>query len=213
MLTATLRLTVVARDSGSRLRRRGELPFCHSYPHPPVSMVKARGSENRGTITSGPPYRARTKGKVERFIDFLRYSFCVPLTSQLRAAGLTLDVETANQEVPAGSTTSRTRACAARPTRFCAFVGAPNTPVARICRFPHSKTNCRTATGTLSFMSVITVMTDITDNRGSLSSSIPTMRSPESGAEHFAGYSITAVVLVSWRLLQFTYTWDPQCRL
>lgn len=36
---------------------------------------------------------------MERFIGFLRYSFYVPLMSQLRVAGLTLDVETANQEV------------------------------------------------------------------------------------------------------------------
>ncbi len=45
------------------------------------------------------PYRARTKGKVERFIRYLRYSFYVPLLAQLKQAGLTLDVETANIEV------------------------------------------------------------------------------------------------------------------
>jgi transposase len=45
------------------------------------------------------PYRAKTKGKVERFIGFLRYSFYVPLMTKLRATGLTLDVETANHEV------------------------------------------------------------------------------------------------------------------
>lgn len=45
------------------------------------------------------PYRARTKGKVERFIKYLRYSFYVPLVAQLKQAGLTLDVETANVEV------------------------------------------------------------------------------------------------------------------
>jgi transposase len=45
------------------------------------------------------PYRAKTKGKVERFIGYLRYSFYVPLMSQLRAAGLILDAQTANQEV------------------------------------------------------------------------------------------------------------------
>ena len=45
------------------------------------------------------PYRARTKGKVERFIRYLRYSFYVPLVAQLRQAGLVLDVETANMEV------------------------------------------------------------------------------------------------------------------
>jgi len=45
------------------------------------------------------PYRARTKGKVERFIGYLRRSFYVPLASRLKQAGLTLDVETANLEV------------------------------------------------------------------------------------------------------------------
>jgi transposase len=45
------------------------------------------------------PYRAKTKGKVERFIHFLRYSFYVPLATRLRAAGLVLDVDTANIEV------------------------------------------------------------------------------------------------------------------
>jgi transposase len=45
------------------------------------------------------PYRAKTKGKVERFIGYLRYSFFVPLLAQVRAAGLLLDAETANVEV------------------------------------------------------------------------------------------------------------------
>ena len=45
------------------------------------------------------PYRAKTKGKVERFIGYLRHSFYVPLVAQLKQAGLTLDVETANIEV------------------------------------------------------------------------------------------------------------------
>ena len=45
------------------------------------------------------PYRARTKGKVERFNSYLRYSFYVPLASRLKPAGLLLDVHTANIEV------------------------------------------------------------------------------------------------------------------
>src|SRR5665213_2300311 len=45
------------------------------------------------------PYRAKTKGKVERFIRYLRYSFYVPLLSRLRAMGLALDAQTANTEV------------------------------------------------------------------------------------------------------------------
>lgn len=45
------------------------------------------------------PYRARTKGKVERFIGYLRRSFYVPLATQLKQAGLIVDVDTANLEV------------------------------------------------------------------------------------------------------------------
>ena len=45
------------------------------------------------------PYRARTKGKVERFNGYLRRSFYVPLTAKLKQAGLQLDAITANTEV------------------------------------------------------------------------------------------------------------------
>lgn len=45
------------------------------------------------------PYRAKTKGKVERFNGYLRRSFYVPLASRLKQAGLQLDVVTANIEV------------------------------------------------------------------------------------------------------------------
>jgi len=42
------------------------------------------------------PYRAKTKGKVERFIGYLRASFYVPLASQLSPEGLRVDRDTAN---------------------------------------------------------------------------------------------------------------------
>ena len=45
------------------------------------------------------PYRARTKGKVERFNGYLRRSFYVPLVAKLKQAGLQLDAVTANAEV------------------------------------------------------------------------------------------------------------------
>ena len=45
------------------------------------------------------PYRARTKGKVERFNGYLKGSFLVPLVATLRAGGLVLDLDTANREV------------------------------------------------------------------------------------------------------------------
>lgn len=44
------------------------------------------------------PYRAQTKGKVERFNRYLRNSFYYPLLSRLKQAGLTLDAATANIE-------------------------------------------------------------------------------------------------------------------
>jgi len=45
------------------------------------------------------PYRAQTKGKVERFIGYLRGSFYIPLASQLRVDGLKVDRDTANARV------------------------------------------------------------------------------------------------------------------
>ena len=45
------------------------------------------------------PYRAQTKGKVERFNRYLRYSFYNPLVSQLRPLGLLLEVSLANYKV------------------------------------------------------------------------------------------------------------------
>ena len=45
------------------------------------------------------PYRAQTKGKVERFIRYLRESFWVPLSSRLAQEGLVIDRETANLAV------------------------------------------------------------------------------------------------------------------
>ena len=44
-------------------------------------------------------YRAKTKGKVERFNGYLRRSFYVPLVSRLKQQGTLLDVRTANIEV------------------------------------------------------------------------------------------------------------------
>lgn len=58
-------------------------------------------SISSGALGCGPalrPYRAKTKGKVERFNRYLRYSFYVPLVSRLRQVGLILDAATANVE-------------------------------------------------------------------------------------------------------------------
>lgn len=45
------------------------------------------------------PYRAKTKGKVERFNAYLKGSFLVPLAATLEASGLRLDVQLANVHV------------------------------------------------------------------------------------------------------------------
>lgn len=45
------------------------------------------------------PYRAKTKGKVERFIGYLRHSFFVPLVSRYRQLGEALDLELLNVEL------------------------------------------------------------------------------------------------------------------
>lgn len=45
------------------------------------------------------PYRARTKGKVERFNGYLKHSFITPLAAALNQAGLRLDVATANAHI------------------------------------------------------------------------------------------------------------------
>ena len=45
------------------------------------------------------PYRAKTKGKVERFNGYLKGSFLVPLAATLKGAGLKLTVELANVHV------------------------------------------------------------------------------------------------------------------
>ena len=45
------------------------------------------------------PYRAQTKGKVERFNRYMKSSFVVPLAASLKQAGLKLDVDTANAHI------------------------------------------------------------------------------------------------------------------
>lgn len=45
------------------------------------------------------PYRPQTKGKVERFIHFLKYSFYYPLVGELKATGTIVDASMANYKV------------------------------------------------------------------------------------------------------------------
>lgn len=42
------------------------------------------------------PYRAKTKGKVERFINYMKHSFYYPEYTKLKLNGLIMDMETAN---------------------------------------------------------------------------------------------------------------------
>lgn len=56
-----------------------------------LDLVEQRGLQLRLCR----PYRAKTKGKVERFNGCLQRSFLVPL----KAAGLTVDLDTAKHEM------------------------------------------------------------------------------------------------------------------
>ena len=47
------------------------------------------------------PYRAQTRGKVERFTGYLKGSFITPLAASLKPVGLTLEVETAHARIGA----------------------------------------------------------------------------------------------------------------
>lgn len=51
------------------------------------------------TLKACRPYRAKTKGKVERFNGYLKKSFITPLAATLKQAGLVLDVDTANAHI------------------------------------------------------------------------------------------------------------------
>ena len=60
-------------------------------------------AELAGTCGFAPrlcrPYRAKTKGKVERFNSYLKGSFVVPLAATLEASGLRLEAGIANVKV------------------------------------------------------------------------------------------------------------------
>lgn len=60
-----------------------------------LSMAKDYGFRLRACR----PYRAKTKGKVERFNGYLKGSFITPLVASLKQTGLTLDVGIANAHI------------------------------------------------------------------------------------------------------------------
>jgi transposase len=61
--------------------------------------LKALGEACGFTPRLCRPYRAKTKGKVERFNAYLKGSFVVPLAATIEASGLRLTVELANAHV------------------------------------------------------------------------------------------------------------------
>ncbi len=86
VLYDNMRTVVVERNAYGRARHRFQaMPASWTLP---------------AIAASGPrlcqPGRAQTKGKVERFIRYLRGSFYVPLASRLGQEGLVLDREAAN---------------------------------------------------------------------------------------------------------------------
>lgn len=87
VLYDNMHAVVTARDAygpGRHRYNRTFLDFAHHYGFRPRLCQ---------------PYRPRTKGKVERFIRYLRASFYVPLASQLSPEGLKVDRASANARV------------------------------------------------------------------------------------------------------------------
>jgi len=62
-------------------------------------LIRALAEEYWFSIRLCRPYRAKTKGKVERFNGYLKGSFLVPLAATLKQSGLTLDADAANAHI------------------------------------------------------------------------------------------------------------------
>ena len=62
-------------------------------------LVRELALEYGFSIRLCRPYRAKTKGKVERFNGYLKGSFLVPLRATLKQSGLKLDAEAANAHI------------------------------------------------------------------------------------------------------------------
>jgi transposase len=67
----------------------------HRWNHELLELAESCGFKPRLCR----PYRAKTKGKVERFNSYLKSSFVVPLAATVEASGLKLDVDLANRHV------------------------------------------------------------------------------------------------------------------
>ena len=89
------------------------------------------------------PYRAQTKGKVERFIHYLRHNFWVPLDSRLRPFGLKVGAATPTWRCASGCATRPTCGCTARQTASRPSCSARSrAPCSRL--LPCGKARCRT---------------------------------------------------------------------
>jgi len=62
-------------------------------------LLRALAADYGFSIRLCRPYRAKTKGKVERFNGYLKGSFLVPLAASLKQSGLKLDVDAANAHI------------------------------------------------------------------------------------------------------------------
>lgn len=65
------------------------------------STMKQLAKDYAVTFKACRPYRAKTKGKVERFNHYLKNSFIVPLKAELNLQGLMLDTDIANGKIGA----------------------------------------------------------------------------------------------------------------
>ncbi len=63
----------------------------------PVPSFAVAVRQGDGSLPLCCPFRAQTKGKVERMVQYTRNSFYIPLMTRLRPMGITVDVETANR--------------------------------------------------------------------------------------------------------------------
>ena len=62
-------------------------------------LLRALAEDYGFSIRLCRPYRAKTKGKVERFNGYLKGSFLVPLAASLKQSGLKLDIDAANAHI------------------------------------------------------------------------------------------------------------------
>ncbi|OYZ87108.1 MAG: hypothetical protein B7Y07_05415 [Halothiobacillus sp. 24-54-40] len=87
VLYDNMKTVVITRDASAAAQHQLHAGFLDYAKHNGFAIKLCR------------PYRAQTKGKVERFNGYLRRSFYVLLVARLKQAGLTLDVVTANARV------------------------------------------------------------------------------------------------------------------